>query len=235
MNKKFAKLLISNFGQKYSEILGINLSNRDEGEIFKWFLASVLLGAPLTETAVIKPYKCFEKRKVLTPQKILKVGWDGLVRTLDEGSYTRYDFKTADKFLEVMDILVTKYEGNLNLLHEQATDSSDVEKRLKELGKGIGDVTVGIFLRELRGIWEKANPKPTPLVVLAAKNLRIAKEKNPQEVLQELERFGTKNKVNEKDFVNLETALLRIGKDFCRKMKCRRCKLRRFCSITALA
>jgi endonuclease III len=235
MNKKFAKLLISNFGQKYSEILGINLSNRDEGEIFKWFLASVLFGAPITETAVIKTYKCFAKRKVLAPQKILEVGWDGLVRILDEGSYTRYDFKTADKLLEVMGNLVTKYEGNLNVLHEQVADSSELEKRLKELGKGIGDVTVGIFLRELRGIWGKANPKPTPLVVLAAKNLGIAKEERLQELLRELKRFWTENKVNRKDFVNFETSLLRIGKDFCRKMKCRQCKLRRFCSVTALA
>lgn len=131
--------------------------------------------------------------------------------------------------------LVTKYEGDLNLLHEQATDSSDLEKRLRELGKGIGDVTAGIFLRELRGIWDKANPKPTPLVVLAAKNLGITEEEKPQEQLRELEKFWIENKVNGKDFVNFETSLLRIGKDFCRKMKCRRCKLRRFCSITALA
>lgn len=235
MNKEFTKLLTSNFGQKYSEVLGINLSSQDKEENFKWFLASVLFGAPITETAVIKTYKCFEKRKVLTPQKILEAGWDELVKILDEGSYTRYDFKTADKLLEVMGILVTRYEGNLNLLHEQAADSFDLEKRLKELGKGIGDVTVGIFLRELRGIWEKANPKPIPLVVLAAKNLGIVKEERPQEMLRELERFWTENKVNEKDFVNFETALLRIGKDFCRKKKCKRCKLRRFCTVTALA
>lgn len=235
MNKKFTKLLTSNFGQKYSEILGISLSSRDEEEIFKWFLASVLFGAPITEIAVIKTYKCFEKRKALAPQKILEIGWNGLVEILDEGSYTRYDFKTADKLLEVMDNLVTKYEGDLNLLHEQAADSSDLEKRLKELGKGIGDVTVGIFLRELRGIWEKANPKPTLLVVLAAKNLGITKEEKPQELLRELKKFWTENKVNGKNFVNFETALLRIGKDFCRKMKCRRCKLRGICSVTALA
>lgn len=235
MNKKFPILLISNFGQKYSEILGINLNSQDEEEIFKWFLASALFGAPITETAVIKTYKCFEKRNALTPKKISEIGWDGLVEILDEGSYTRYDFKTADKLLEVMSSLVTKYKGNLNLLHEQAADSSDLEKRLKELGKGIGDVTVGIFLRELRGIWEKAHPKPTPLVVLAAENLGIVKKENPQEVLQELERFWTENKVNEKDFVNFETALLRIGKDFCRKTKCRRCKLQRFCTVIASA
>lgn len=235
MNKKFTILLISNFGQKYSEILGINLNSRDEEEIFKWFLASVLFGAPITETAVIKTYKCFEKRNGLTPKKISEIGWDGLVKILDEGSYTRYDFKTADKFLEVMGSLVTKYEGNLNLLHEQAADSSDLEKRLKELGKGIGDVTVGIFLRELRGIWEKAHPKPTPVVVLAAKNLGIVKEERPLEVLQELKRFWTRNKVAEKDFVNFETALLRVGKDLCRKKKCRQCKLQQFCVVIALA
>ena len=235
MNKELAKLLTCNFGQKYSEILGINLTSRDEGEIFKWFFASVLFGAPITETAVIKTYRCFEKRKVLSPQKILETGWDGLVEILDEGSYTRYDFKTADKLLEVLGNLVTKYGGNLNLLHEEAADSSELEKRLKDLGKGIGDVTVGIFLRELRGIWEKSNPKPTPIVVLAAKNLGIIKEEKPQEVLQKMERFWTENKVNGKDFVNLETALLRIGKDFCRKKKCRQCKIQRFCNVTLLA
>ncbi len=235
MEKECTKTLVSNFGQKYSEILGINLSKQDEGEIFKWFLASVLFGAPITETAVIKTYKCFEKRKVLAPQRILETGWDGLVEILDEGSYTRYDFKTADKLLEVMGNLVTKYGGNLNLLHEQAADSSDLEKRLKELGKGIGDVTVSIFLRELRGTWKKANPKPTPLVVLAAKNLGIIKEGSPQEMLRELKQFWTKNKVNEKDFVNFETALLRVGKDFCRRKKCRLCTVQRFCSVTPFA
>jgi len=196
--------------------------------------AKLLINAR-AETAVIKTYKCFEKRKVLTPQKILEVGWDGLVRILDEGSYTRYDFKTANKLLEVMGNLVAKHEGSLSLLYEQAVDSSELEKRLKELGKGIGDVTVGIFLRELRGIWEKANPEPTPLVVLAAKNLGIAKEERPQELLRELKKFWIENKVNRKDFVNFETSLLRIGKDFCRKKKCRQCKFQRFCSITALA
>jgi len=235
MDMELTKLLTSNFGQKYSEILGIDVSSLDEGEIFKWFLASVLFGAPITETAVIKTYKCFENLKVLTPQKILEIGWNGLVEMLDAGSYTRYDFKTADKLLEVMGNLVTKYEGSLNLLHEQATDSSDLEKRLKELGKGIGDVTVSIFLRELRGIWKKANPKPTPLVVLAAKNLGIIREGRPHEVLRELKRFWTENKVSEKDFVNFETALLRVGKDFCRKMSCRQCELRQFCSVNALA
>jgi len=213
MEKKALEFLVENLGERYSEVLKINLASKDDKEIFKWFLASVLFGAPITETSVIKTYRCFEKREVLTPNKILETGWDGLVEILDEGSYTRYDFKTATKLLEVMGNLNTKYRGSLNKLHDDVADSLDLEKRLKELGKGIGDVTVSIFLRDLRGVWRKANPKPTPLVILAAKRLGIIKTENPEQALRELKAFWTQNKIAGKSFVNFETALLRYGKD----------------------
>jgi len=231
MKREATNLLIEKLGQKYSDILEINLKSREDKEIFKWFLAAVLFGAPITESAVIKTYKCFEEHGVQTPRKILETGWDGLVEILDEGSYTRYDFKTADKLLEVMNRLVTQYEGSLNLLHRHASDSLDVEKRLKDLGKGIGDVTVSIFLRELRDIWKKADPKPTPLVVLAAKNLGIIREEQTEKALKELREFWRRNRIVKKSFTHFETALLRLGKDFCRKMKCNQCVLQRFCLV----
>jgi len=222
-------MLLDNFGKKYSERLGINVEGKDSKEIFKWFLASILFGAPINESSAIKTYRCFEKHKVLTPQKILDTGWHGLVDILDEGSYTRYDFKTADKLLEVMKNLINSYKGNLNLLHEQSKDSKNLEDRLKNLGRGIGDVTVSIFLRELRGIWKRANPMPTPLVILAARNLGIVKTENPEDVLKELKEFWEKNKVFGKSFINFETALLILGKNFCRKKKCEKCLVKKYC------
>lgn len=233
--EKETKLLVKQLGQKYSEILGINLERQDDAKIFKWFLAAVLFGAPITESSVIKTYRCFEKHGVLTPQKIIETGWDGLVKILDEGSYTRYDFKTSDKLLEVMANLVTRYGGSLNSLHQQASDSPDLEKQLKDLGKGIGDVTVSIFLRELRNVWKKADPKPTLLVVLAAKNLGIVKKEELGEALKELNEFWRKNKVTGKTFVNFETALLRLGKDFCRKKKCKQCAFQASCLATSFS
>ncbi len=227
-------LLIKNLGRRYSKILGIDLRKGDDDEIFKWFLTSVLFGAPISETSVLRTYRCFERRGLLTPEKILKTGWHGLVEILDEGGYTRYDFKTSDKLLEVMGNLIAKYEGSLNLLHQQALHSSDLEKRLKDLGKGIGEVTVSIFLRELRGLWKKANPKPTPLVILAAKNLELIGEQNLERALRKLKSFWRKNKIARKTFANFETALLRLGKDFCRKKRCKKCIVRRYCSVTVL-
>jgi endonuclease III len=233
MDREAMGLLVEKLGQKYSDILGINLKTKNDGEIFKWFLASVLFGAPITETSVIRTYKCFESHEVLTPEKIIETGWDGLVKILDEGGYTRYDFKTSDKLLEVMGNLLTKYEGSLNLLHERASDSHDLEKRLKDLGKGVGNVTVSIFLRELRNLWKKADSKPTSLVILAAQNFGIIKDESLEKALEELKKLWRKNEVAGKTFVNFETALLRLGKNFCRKRKCRQCVLKQYCLVTA--
>ncbi|MEM3550561.1 MAG: hypothetical protein QXV01_05655 [Candidatus Bathyarchaeia archaeon] len=230
MKRENLQSLVRNFGKKYSEVLGISLEKGGQEEIFKWFLASILFGAPITENSAIKTYRCFEKYNVLTPARVLERGWDGLVSILDEGGYTRYDFKTADKLLEVMKNLVEKYGGLLENVHEAAVDHEDLERILKSLGKGIGETTVSIFLRELRDIWRKARPKPTPLVMLAAQNLGlIVKGVSVEAALKQLEKFWSENKVEGENYVNFETALLRLGKDFCRKKRCSACNFRNEC------
>jgi hypothetical protein len=50
-------------------------------------------------------------------------------------------------------------------------DGVEAEANLKRLGRGTGDITVSIFLRDMRCIWRK--PRPTPLVVMAIKSLGI--------------------------------------------------------------
>jgi len=219
VKKERLEALIENFGRKYSEILGIDLSDAKEEEIFKWFLASILFGAPITESSVIKTFACFRKHSILTPNKILRTGWDGLVKVLDEGSYTRYDFKTADKLLEVMRNLMERYSGSLTILYDETSDEQDLEKRLMELGKGIGEVTVSIFLRELRDVWEKADPGPTSLVVTVAEELGIIRGEKTEDPLRQLKDFWSQNRIAGKSFINFETALLRLGKDFRRKKK----------------
>jgi hypothetical protein len=107
----------------------------------------------------------------------------------------------------------------------------DLKNRLKNLGKGIGEVTINIFLRELRDIWDKAKPEPTSLVLLAAKNLGIIKNGKRQTALQQLRDFWVENEVEGKFFINFETALLRLGKDFCRKHKCAYCTFKTECLI----
>lgn len=225
--KKTIKKLINALGGKFSTELGIELSKGGPQEIFKWFLASKLFGARIGTNIAIKTYKEFEKCGVLTPKKISETGWNGLVKILDDGGYVRYDFSTATKLLEIMKDLEKDYDADLNKLYKKAKDERELEELLKDLGKGIGDVTVNIFLRELRLVWTKAKPEPSELVTLAAKHLGIKKSKQP--LLDTLEHIWSINKIKGYDFCDFEAALVRLGKDYCKKLKCTICPMENDC------
>jgi endonuclease III len=193
------KRLISQFGYLYSTELGINVKTKNEKEIFKWFLASILFGKRISENIAIKTYREFEKAGILGPSEILKAGWDKLVQVLDAGGYVRYDFSTATKLLEISRGLLDKYgENPLIKMHEIAKDKKELESTLQSF-KGIGPVTTNIFLRELRTVWKKADPEPLPVVKKLARKYKI-----------DLNKFNRKTV----KFIRLEAALIRIRKKY---------------------
>jgi hypothetical protein len=220
-SKKIIGMLINQYPGRFSIELGIDLATGQAREIFKWFLASVLFGARISETIVDKTYRSFAARDVVSPKAILDTGWDGLVAILDEGGYVRYDFKTATKLLDMCKTLTEKYQADLTNLESAAADPRDLEKRLKSLAKGIGDVTVNIFLREMRGIWKKADPPPSDLVVIAAKDRGIipATAKDSGKVLELLLEAWKKTGKRTKDFPDFEAALVRAGIELRRRKR----------------
>jgi hypothetical protein len=200
------KDFVAKYGRPYSSVLGINLKSRRNEEIVKWFLAAILYSKPIRESSATKTYGCFASHEVTTAKRILEAGWTRLVEILDEGGYTRYDFSTADKLLEVFGNLERRYGGALTRLYRESKTGAEVEANLKKLGKGIGDTTVSIFLRDMRHIWRKVEPKSTPLVAVAVERLKVGD-------------MNTYSRKHGMDVVRLETALLRYSKDFIKKEK----------------
>jgi endonuclease III len=193
--RKQLKVLLRELGTPFSAALGVDLREGKEEELFKWFLASVLFGKRISYRTAIKTYEQFKSCDVLTPEVIANTGWDGLVKILDDGGYVRYDFSTATKLLDLVKQLQGKY-GSLTELHRQAKGPKDLEEKLMEF-KGVGPVTANIFLRELRTVWKKADPKPLDLVKKEAAKFRI-----------DLNKFNRKTK----KFIKLEAALIRSSK-----------------------
>jgi hypothetical protein len=149
---------------------------------------------------------------VLTPERILLTGWDGLVAILDAGGYVRYDYKTATKLLDLCTALERDYSGSLDKLHDAATDARDLQQRIKALGKGIGDTTADIFLRELRGIWVKADPPLSPLALSAAIELGyLTPATKPEQALARLKGIWGEEARTTADFAEFEAALVREG------------------------
>ncbi len=134
----------------YAQELGIDLSSRQETEYFKWFLACLLFGKPIQQEVAKRAYFEFVKEELITPDAILKAGWDKLVEVLDHGHYVRYDFSTATKLLDVSKALKEKY-GTLTELFKQAKTIDELSSRLEEF-KGIGPKTTEIFLRDIASI-----------------------------------------------------------------------------------
>lgn len=220
--------LVNSLGGRFSLYLGIDLTEKEEREIFRWLLASSLLGAPIREGTAVKAFKAID-REASSPQEVIKLGWDRIVELLDISGYTRYDFKTADKLIEMSNNLIERYNGSLNRLHDEAEDSIGLEFKIRGLAKGIGPETVVIFLRELRGIWRKADPPLSSLAFLAAKNIGI-KAGDKREAVKELLLMWKMEGGDLKNFVDLESALVRLGRDYCRRRRCEICPASGICS-----
>jgi endonuclease III len=189
----------------YSQELALDL--KTEEDRFKWFLASLLFAKRISSEVAKRTYREFEKEGIVTPESITEAGWDKLVEVLDSGGYVRYDFSTASKLLEIATSLREKY-GSLEVLYAQSKDSKDLEKRLLEF-KGVGPTTVNIFLRELKGVWEKAGPQLSPLAKEVASRLGLSEE--------------------ELEPPTVESALVRLNLEFCKRRRCSSCPAREEC------
>jgi endonuclease III len=190
--------------QSYSVELGLDLTKPEDR--FKWFLASVLFAKRISAETAKETYLCFEQEELTSPHAILQAGWDRLVEVLDNGGYTRYDFSTAANLLAIAKALEEKY-GSLERLHAESSSPRDLESRLQEF-RGVGSVGVNIFLRELRGIWEKAKPKPSSMAVVTAQRIGLGPE--------DVERF--------------ESQLVRLSLEYCKKRRSSECPLGNNCA-----
>jgi hypothetical protein len=187
--------LVEACGEPYSEMLSIDLGKGDP-EYLKWFLASFLYSKPIREESATKTYRLFEANGLTTADSIVSTGWDGLVSLLDKGGYTRYDFSTADRLLEIFGNLQKDYGGSLSRLYRESRNEKDLEMKLSGLGKGIGPVTISVFLRDMRHVWPRADPEPTSKIKQVMSSLGI----------EDIKKYAQEH---EMDIVRLETALHR--------------------------
>lgn len=189
--------LVKEYGEPYSRMLGIDLRKGDRAYV-KWLLASILYAKPIREESATKTFKVFESNGLADARSIVDAGRDRLVALLDRGGYTRYDFSTADRLLEIFGNLLREYGGSLQRLYDSSLNSEDLERRLMGLGKGIGPVTISIFLRDMQGMWPKARPKPTSHIkyamsALGIKDLKAYEKKyrlDPAEIETALHRYA---------------------------------------------
>lgn len=182
MDAELTRLLAKS--RLYSEELGIDLEEGGDPALFRWFLASQLFGARISEPLALRTYHAFVRHGLVSPEALLAAGWDYLVNpVMREGGYVRYDESKSRQLLRNSETLIDRYQGSLQRLHDESSSTEDLESRLRAFYR-VGPVTTNIFLRELRPFWKWADPPPLPRVVRLADALSVDLSHIPRKSLR---------------------------------------------------
>lgn len=120
----------------------------DEDSLFLWLLASFLFGKRISQTIAASTWRALVRTHGRdTPRKLCNCTHAELVRILGEGGYARYDESTATRLSLLCRTLVDEYGGSVQGIARASDSRADFERRLRCF-KGIGPVTVSIFMRE---------------------------------------------------------------------------------------
>lgn len=213
-------------GGRFSTELGIHVE-AGEAEVARWFLAATLFGTRIPTTIAERTFHVLDDAGV-TVATARSFSWDDLVELLDRGGYVRYDYKTATRLHVLCDALVDRYGGRVGAISRRARTTGELEEALDAL-PGWGPVTIGVFLRELRGVWPRAAPPLDPRAAACAVHLGLV----PARARDPLTRIRTLADSAGVDPRDLEGALVRAALAHHRGLEV--CPGGRACTVVAEA
>jgi hypothetical protein len=200
-----ADSLVRQFGGRYSSELGIDVDAGDD-EVERWFLASTLFGTRISARIAERTFHQLTRAGINRISDAGRSDWDTLVALLDAGGYARYDFRTARRLQALSEVVGDRYHGEIGEIGRRCTDPATLVARLDDL-PGWGPVTVGLFLRELRGTWPGALLPLDPRAADAARHLGLLTGRE-RDSLACIERIAGQAGRDQRD---VEAALVRFG------------------------
>lgn len=192
------KTLMQRHGRTYAEELGIPVEDNAPPSLFRLLCAALLYSARIRAATATKAARAIADQGWISADKMLAATWEERVRVLDAAGYVRYDERTSTMLGQTAQLLIEKYQGDLRNLREAAEHIPEQEKRLLKQFKGIGDVGVSIFFREIQLVWDELFPFADARALEGARRLGIEPDS------QVLAGF-----VQKRDFPRLVAALVR--------------------------
>jgi hypothetical protein len=200
-----ARDVVRIFGGRYSTALGIDVDGGDN-EVERWFLAATLFGARISGRIAARTFRVLDRAGLSRMAVAGRMAWQDLVDLLDEGGYVRYDFRTATRLQAIAAVLRERYGDRVAAIARRHSDYPSVRAALDEL-PGWGPVTVGLFLRELREVWDGAQPPLDDRARLAARHLGLPGGDAPDD-LARLRGLADAARLDVRD---LESGLVRLA------------------------
>lgn len=210
---ELATVLVRQLGGRFSTELGIDVDAGD-AEVDRWFLAATLFGTRISIGVAERAFHVLEGGGVNRIAQALDHTWEELVQLLDAAGYTRYDFRTATRLQALAAAVRERWAGEVSEIGRRLPDEADLAAALDDL-PGWGPVTVGLFLRELRGVWPGAHPPLDERAADAARHIGMLDETDHG--LERLRAIASRAGLDARD---VEAALVRLARRHRRRRDC---------------
>jgi hypothetical protein len=164
-----ARRVVESLGGRYSTQLGIDV-DRGGDEIERWALAATLFGARISAKIAERTFAALDEAGVRSIADAGRRDIGELIELLDAGGYARYDLRTAERLHAIAGTLDARDGGKVTSVLDVGAD--ELWAALDAL-PGWGQVTVGLFLRELRGVRPAIDPPLDARALRTAEHLKL--------------------------------------------------------------
>lgn len=193
--------VLRRYPRTYAEELGIRRLDVPSG-LFQLLVMALLMSARIRASVALGSARALFAEGWTTARAMAGAGWDRRTRTLNVSGYARYDGSTSTMLGDTSALLLDRYAGDLRRLRAEAGDDPATERRLLKQCKGIGDVGVDIFFREVQRSWPELYPFADRRALLAAERLGLGGDV-----------AGLRRLAGDDEFVRLVSGLVRVGLD----------------------
>lgn len=128
------------------EDLGIE-PGRSAQQLFRWLLASLLMGRNVQQTLGANAYRAFIDAGYTSPGRFEEHSHAEVVAVLDAAHYTRYDESMAAELRDVLVGVANDY-GSVHHLITSARHRGEAHDRLVAY-RGVGETTARVFLDQV--------------------------------------------------------------------------------------
>lgn len=194
-------MLLDRYPRSYAEQLGIR-SLTTPSPLFRLLVMALLMSARIRASIALDAARALSQQRWTTAQRMADATWEQRTRVLNHAGYARYDERTATMLGDTAALLLDRYGGDLRGLRDAAERDPEAERRLLKQCKGIGDVGVDIFFREVQRTWAELHPYADGRALRAADRLGLGSDG-----------AGLARLVGRQDFPRLVSALVQADLD----------------------
>lgn len=170
--RRVAEAVLARYPRSYAEQLGIRALDTPS-PLFRLLVMALLMSARIRASVALNATRALFDHGWTTPRRLADATWEERTAVLNEAGYARYDERTSRMLGETCRLLLDRYHGDLRTLREQAGRDPGAERRLLTQCKGIGDVGVDIFFREVQRAWGEVYPFADARALRAAGRLHL--------------------------------------------------------------